>query len=332
MSSTAQLPPPTLDPTVTPPTRASARATPPCMEDLARAELVALLTRLTEDREGSFDTAVPGLSIHRVCNPGTPRHVLQQSAFAVIAQGSKRLLIGDEVYEYDPMHYLVSSVDLPVVAKVSTFSATQPYLGMRLAIDPEELGTLIGDGHLPPIGPMMTADAPRGMYVQRLDATLLDVVLRLLRLLETPRDIPVLAPLVRRELLYRLLMNGQGSLLRQSALKDSQMHRVARAIRLLRERYAQPLRVESLARDLHMSASSLHFHFKEVTAMSPLQYQKQLRLQEARRMMLAGDVTVAMAAHAVGYESTSQFSREYSRLFGAPPLRDKKRWIEEGMV
>lgn len=324
MSSTAQLSPPSLMTTL--PVSVPAA---PSREDPARAELVTLLTRLTGDLEGSTDTAVPGLSIHRICHPGTPKHVLQQSAFAVIAQGSKRLLIGDEVYEYDPMHYLVSSVDLPVLSKVSVFSPTQPYLGMRLAIDPEEIGALIGDEHLPPPAP---ADASRGMYVQRLDATLLDVVLRLLRLLETPRDIPILAPLVRRELLYRLLMNGQGTLLRQSALKDSQLHRVARAIRLLRERYAQPLRVESLARDLHMSASSLHFHFKEVTAMSPLQYQKQLRLQEARRLMIAGDVTVAMAAHAVGYESTSQFSREYSRLFGAPPLRDKKRWIDEGMV
>ncbi|WP_423200612.1 MULTISPECIES: AraC family transcriptional regulator [unclassified Cupriavidus] len=298
------------------------------MEDLARAELVALLTRLTGAAEGALETPVPGLWIHRVTRPGGPQHVLQQSAFAVIAQGAKRLLIGNEVYEYDPMHYLVSSVDLPVVSKVSLFSASQPYLGMRLELDPEEIGALIGDEHLPPPAPM---DATRGMYVQRLDATLLDVVLRLLRLLETPRDIPILAPLVRRELLYRLLMNGQGTLLRQTALKDSQMHRIARAIRILRERFAQPLRVEALARDLHMSPSSLHFHFKEVTAMSPLQYQKQLRLQEARRLMLAGDVTVAMAAHTVGYESTSQFSREYSRQYGAPPLRDKKRWQEEAM-
>lgn len=300
----------------------------PGMEDLARAELVALLTRLTGAAEGALETPVPGLWIHRVTRPGGPQHVLQQSAFAVIAQGAKRLLIGDEVYEYDPMHYLVSSVDLPVVSKVSLFSASQPYLGMRLELDPEEIGALIGDEHLPPPAPM---DATRGMYVQRLDATLLDVVLRLLRLLETPRDIPILAPLVRRELLYRLLMNGQGTLLRQTALKDSQMHRIARAIRILRERFAQPLRVEALARDLHMSPSSLHFHFKEVTAMSPLQYQKQLRLQEARRLMLAGDVTVAMAAHTVGYESTSQFSREYSRQYGVPPLRDKKRWQEEAM-
>jgi len=165
--------------------------------------------------------------------------------------------------------------------------------------------------------------------VNPLGGCLLDVVLRLLRLLDTPRDIPILAPMIKRELLYRLLMNGQGVVLRQSVLQDSQLNRVAKAIRILRDNYAQPLRVEEIARDVHMSVSSLHHHFKQATAMSPLQYQKHLRLQEARRLMLSDDAGVALAAHAVGYESSSQFSREYSRLFGAPPLRDKQRWKEE---
>jgi len=308
-----------------PPGLAPEQLDPPPMP--ARRELVALLARHTGSLEGSIETAVPGLRIHRIMHPGEPKHVIQAAAFAVIAQGAKRLLIGDEAYEYDPMHYLVSSVDLPAVAQVSVASACEPYLGLRLELDTGEIRALISDARLPP---PERGEPSRGLYVHPLDPTLLDVVLRLLRLLDSPRDIPILAPMIKREILYRLLMNGQGALLRQTALHDSQVSRVSKAIRLLREHYAQPLRVDAIARDVHMSVSSLHFHFKEVTAMSPLQYQKQLRLQEARRLMLTGDISVALAARAVGYESTSQFSREYSRLFGAPPLRDKHRWQEEG--
>ena len=159
---------------------------------------------------------------------------------------------------------------------------------------------------------------------------MLDAVLRLLRLLSNPDDIPILAPMIKREILYRLLQNGQGTRLRQIALQDSQTQRVAKVIRYLRGNFARSMRMDSIARDVHMSVSSLHHHFKAVTAMSPLQYQKQLRLQEARRLMLLEDIDVAMAAHRVGYESASQFSREYSRFFGAPPLRDRRRWLEDG--
>lgn len=292
----------------------------------ARLELVALLDRLTGPLEGSIGTGIAGLSLHRVLRPGGPKHAVQRPAFSVIAQGSKRLLVGDEVFEYDPLHYLVSSVDLPVVGQVAVASPTQPYLGLRLEFDAEDIRSLIRDEALPPVS---QPDAARGLYVNRIGATLLDAVLRLLRLLEAPTDIPILAPMVRREILYRLLMNGQGARLRQVGLQDSHTQRIASAIRRLREHYAQPLRVEDLAREVHMSVSSFHHHFKAVTAMSPLQYQKQLRLQEARRIMFAGDVDVAMAAHQVGYESSSQFSREYSRLFGVPPMRDKRRWLEE---
>jgi len=215
---------------------------------------------------------------------------------------------------------------LPMVGKVTMSSPETPYLGLRIDLDTREIGSLIGDEHLPQGIP---SDASRGLFVNRLDITLLDAVLRLLRLLETPRDIPILAPMVKREILYRLLMNGQGALLRQTVLQDSQMNRIAKAIRMMKESFAQPLRVDDIARDVHMSVSSLHHHFKVVTAMSPLQYQKNLRLQEARRLMLADDVSVATASQTVGYESPSQFSREYSRMFGAPPLRDKRRWLEE---
>lgn len=293
----------------------------------ARNELVRLLDRATHGLEGTAPTAVDGLFVHRISHPGGPKPALQQPAFAVIAQGEKRLQIGEAQYAYDPMHYMVSSVHLPVVAQVSGASEPSPYLGLRLNLVAEDVTSLIGDEHLPPPAP---AASGRGMYVHRLDAALLDAVLRVLRLLEAPRDIPILAPMIKREIVYRLLMNGQGVLLRQMALQDSQMNRIARAVRWLREHYAQPLRVETLAQEVHMSVSSLHHHFKLVTAMSPVQYQKQLRLQEARRLIFAADIAVAAAAQAVGYESASQFSREYARVFGEAPLRDKRRWLQDG--
>ncbi len=312
------------------PERSSARDTSLDEADLRllalQRELVSLLARMTVGGEGSIDTAIGGLYLHRITNPQGPKHAVQTPIFAVIAQGTKRLFVGDDVYEYDPMHYLVSSVDLPTVGKVTLSSPDLPYLGLRIDLDTKEIGALIGDEHLPQ---GIASDASRGLFVARLDVTLLDAVLRLLRLLDSPRDIAIMAPMIKREILYRLLMNGQGALLRQTVLQDSQMNRIAKAIRMMKESFALPLRVEDIARDVHMSTSSLHHHFKVVTAMSPLQYQKNLRLQEARRLILGDDVSVAIAAQTVGYESSSQFSREYSRMFGAPPLRDKRRWQEE---
>src|ERR1700712_3494167 len=293
--------------------------------DQARLDLVALLDRFTTNVEGTMRSEVQGLHLHRISRPGGPSHGIQTPALGLIAQGSKRVMVGDDVYVYDPMHYLVSSVDLPVVGQVAVASGEQPYLGLRLDLDVEEITALIRDESLPPA---THADATRGLYVNRLGTPMLDAVLRLLRLLDTPEDIPILAPMIKREILYRLLMNGSGARLRQIALQDSQTQRIAKAIMMLRQNFDQPLRVESIARDVHMSVSSLHHHFKAVTAMSPLQYQKQLRLQEARRLMLIDMTDAATAAHRVGYESASQFSREYSRLFGAPPVRVTRRWRE----
>lgn len=296
------------------------------MLDAARRELTARIDRLTAGIEGTLETAISGLSLHRVAQPGRPKPVMQQSAFSVIAQGSKQLLVGDEIYEYDPLHYLVSSVDLPVTGRVAVASPTQPYLGLRLVLEVDDIAALIRDEGLPA---MRQAEPSRGLYVHRLNPAMLDAVLRLLALLDAPQDIPILAPMIKREIVYRLLTNGQGAQLQQIALKDSHTHRIARAIREIQRNFSQPLRVEALARDVHMSVSSFHHHFKSVTAHSPLQYQKQLRLQEARRLIWVGNHDVAMVAHQVGYESPSQFSREYSRLFGASPLRDKRRLLEE---
>lgn len=293
--------------------------------DRARQELVGLLDRLTTGLEGTMTTAVSGLFIHRIQCPGGPKHAMQTPAFALIAQGSKRILVGDEAYEYDSLHYLIAAVDLPIVAKVCVVNTEQPYLGLRLDLDLKVISELMHDM------PLQTdvAEKSRGLCVQRLGLSLLDAVLRLVRLLDSPQDIAVLAPLIKREIFYRLLTSGQGARLRQIALHDSQTQRIARAICLLRERYAQPLRIEALARDVHMSVSSLHHHFKAVTAMSPLQCQKRLRLQEARRLLFLNNLDVIQIAQQVGYESPSQFSREYSRLFGAAPSHDRKRWLEE---
>ncbi|MDH6169924.1 AraC-like DNA-binding protein [Variovorax boronicumulans] len=295
--------------------------------DEARKELVALINRITGGRDGTVDTPVAGLQVFCISKPDGPKHAFATPALGLIAQGSKRIIMGDDIYVYDPMHYLVTSVDLPVCGQVRLTSDNEPYLGVRLELALDEIGELIGDEKLP-----AKANVPassRGMYVNRIAMPVLEPVLRLLRLLETPEDVPIMAPLIKREIMYRLLVNGEGARLRQIALQDSHTQRIAKAISALRVNYAQSLRVEDMARAVHMSVSSFHHHFKAVTAMSPLQYQKQLRLQEARRQMLMTGTDVASAAHSVGYESPSQFAREYGRMFGAPPLRDKQRWLSE---
>ena len=254
--------------------------------------MLRLLDRMTGTLEGSMETSIDGLHLHRLSQPVGPKPAFQAAALSVIAQGTKLLLVGDEAYEYDPFHYLISSVDLPVVAKVSVASPSRPLPGTAAgpasrghhrAHQRREPAARAAVRHLAraeresagrhAAGRAAAAAAPAGH----------------------PRDIPFLAPMIKRELLYRLMMDGQGAALRQTVLQDSQLNRVAKAIRILRDNYAQPLRVEDIARDVHMSVSSLHHHFKQATAMSPLQYQKHLRLQEARRIMLADDAGVALA-------------------------------------
>jgi len=297
--------------------------------DDARRSLVGMLNRATDGTEGVLRTPITGLSVYRIAHPGGPKHHVYEPALALIAQGSKQVMVGDDIHHYDPMHYLVSSVDLPVIGQVRLGSGGLPYLGVRFTLDVNEIGELIRDERLPPVS---DAGPGRGMCVHRIAAPVLEPVLRLLKLLDTPADIPIVAPLVKREILYRLLMNGEGARLRQIALQDSHTQRVAKAIGFLRAHFAQALRIEEMARDVHMSVSSFHHHFKAVTAMSPLQFQKQLRLQEARRLMLTGGIDASSAAHTVGYESPSQFAREYGRMFGAPPVRDRRRWLAENEV
>lgn len=289
-----------------------------------RAELCRRIERHTPG-EGLFETAIPGLFFARLTQPSGMSRALHNPALCVIAQGAKHVMLADELYVYDALRYLVVSLDLPVCGQVVEASPQMPYLSFRLDFDAAEIADLMLQ-----VGPIETGTqrSARGMFLGRTNDGLLDAMLRLMRLLDTPEDIPVLAPLARQEILYRTLKGEQGWRLGQIALADSQTQRIARAIAWLREHYAEPLRIEEVAREVHMSTSSLHHHFKAVTALSPLQYQKQLRLQEARRLLMSEAVDAATAGHRVGYESPSQFSREYSRLFGTPPARDQRRLRE----
>lgn len=291
-----------------------------------RQELVQLIARCVP-AEGISESAIDGLVLYRSSQPSAITHTLYRPALCIIAQGQKRVRLEDEAFCYDPLHYLVASVTLPVTGEVTLATPEQPYLSLRLDIDPVEIAELIVAAG--PIG-VAGQGSGRGLHVDRLDAAMLDAVLRLVRLLDSPRDIAMLAPLIRREILYRLLCSPQGQLLRDIATDDSQAHRVNRAIEWLNRNYDAPLRIDELARVASLSSSALHHRFKALTAMSPLQYQKQLRLQEARRLMLCENLDVSSAGYRVGYESPSQFSREYSRLFGEPPVRDLARLRNAG--
>jgi AraC-like DNA-binding protein len=286
------------------------------------AELATAIERFAP-RDGVHPTAIERMSLIRASRPGHERvHTVHQPAVCIIAQGSKQVMLGEEVYLYDASRHLVASVDLPVTARVVQATPQAPYLCFRLDLDPGEIASMLLQAGLPAASQRSTS---RGLYLGETCPLLLDAVLRLVRLLETPEDIPALAPLAMREILYRLLKGEHGWRLNQIVTANSQAQRIARVISWLKAHFAEPLRIEDIAREVHMSTSSLHHHFKAVTAMSPLQYQKQLRLQEARRLMLSEDVDAATAGFRVGYESPSQFSREYSRLFGAPPARDQRR-------
>jgi AraC-like DNA-binding protein len=286
-----------------------------------REELAAIIRRNTSE-DGNYATAVGSLFMSRHSQTHQFAPVLAQPALCIMAQGRKEVRLADEVFNYDPLNYLVVSVSMPVTGRVVTVTSEEPILAVRLDIDPAEITALIADA-----GPMGVPTRPtgRGLYVERLDAAMLDAVLRLTRLLDTPKDIAMLAPLIRREILYRLLRSQQGHRLYEIAIANSQSHRISQAIKWLNSHYEQPLRIDDLAKEVNLSVSTLHHRFKAMTAMSPLQYQKQLRLQEARRLMLAEGLEASAAGYRVGYESPSQFSREYSRLFGAPPLRDLAR-------
>jgi AraC-like DNA-binding protein len=289
-----------------------------------RVELAQLLERRTGS-DGRHETAISALRMYRFSHPTERTPVIQEPAVYVVVQGRKQVSIGEETYIYDPSQYLAVSVDLPAIGNVLEASPEEPYLCLTLAVDARELAALIVESGRPT--PRDDHDG-RGLYVNPLQWELLDCFLRLVRLLDAPHDLPILVPLVLRELHYRLLQSEQFGRLAQIAIGDSRLRRVSAALAWIRTHFAEKLEIEALAKRAHMSPSALHSHFKAVTAVSPIQYQKRLRLQEARRLLLAGATSAEAVAYEVGYASASQFSREFTRLFGQPPRRDAERMRE----
>lgn len=271
------------------------------------------------DKSERVETAIPGLLLARRNGPSQPASIMYEPSICVIAQGAKRVQLGGDAIMYDAHHYLVSSVDLPTFVQVIKASPEKPYLGLVLKIDQRGISQLMVDSNLPPPRPQQSS---RGIATAKVTLPLLAAFQRLIDLLDEPTDIPILAPLIEREIFYRLLVGEQGARLRQMASAGSQSQQIARAIDRLKRDFSRPLRVDDMAAQANMSVSTFHHHFRQVTAMSPLQYQKRLRLNEARRLMLTEGCNAATAAFKVGYESPSQFSREYGRLFGVPPARE----------
>ncbi len=294
--------------------------------DKAQANRDELAERIAQTirHEGKIEP-MKGLHFNRSSSPSQSCHGVSIPAFCVIAQGSKEILLGNNSYQYDPMHYLLATVELPIVSQILAASKTQPYLSVRLDLDPILVSSVMVEaGYSSSVNHVDV----KAINVSPLCVNLLDAVVRLVRLLDSPAEIHVLAPLIKREIVYRLLMGEQGDRLRHIAILGGYTHHIARAVERLRKDFNQPLRIESIARDLGMSVSGFHHHFKSVTAMSPLQFQKQLRLQEARRLMLGENLDATTAAYRVGYDDASHFNREYKRLFGIPPMRDVERLRE----
>jgi AraC-like DNA-binding protein len=289
--------------------------------EVALKALGKIIARWTDstDKDYRLTTAITGLSLFRHDQPNEQHTGMYEPSICMVAQGAKRVILGDDRYVYDAHHYLITSVHLPTFVQIIEASREKPYLGLMLKLDQREISQLMVDSNLPPPRPQQSS---RGMATGEVTVPLLTAFGRLIELLDEPKDIPILAPVIQREIIYRLLVGDQGARLRQMSSAGSQSRQIARAIDWLKGNFKKPMRIDDLAAQVNMSASTFHQHFRQVTAMSPLQYQKWLRLNEARRLMLAEKQDATTAAFQVGYESPSQFSREYGRLFGAPPLRD----------
>jgi AraC-like DNA-binding protein len=271
----------------------------------------------------------PGLFFYRAGKTNEPVYAVAEPSLCIIARGSKEVLLGDRCFQYDPAHYLIATMELPVSGRVVEATPQKPYLSLRLLLEPSAVTSVLAESGYVSSQPESN---PAGIDVSVLHEKLLDAVLRLVRLLDDPLEYQVLAAQTIREIIFRLAMGDQRSRLTHIANLGGQSHRMVRAIRLIRQRFDQPIRVDDLAGELKMSVSSLHSHFKAATSMSPLQFQKLLRLQEARRLMLDEDNDAAQAAFRVGYEDAAQFNREYKRQFGLPPKRDADRLKQQSLA
>ncbi|SFR12875.1 MULTISPECIES: AraC family transcriptional regulator [unclassified Paenibacillus] len=288
-------------------------------------ELTGLIERHSL-QNSTKETAVPSLFFYQHSSITEPAYRVYKPSFCVVVQGLKEILLAQERFEYGPSNYLIASMNLPVIGQIIKASADSPYLSLKLEFTQNQILEVLNDCD---IKVTSKDNAKRALFVGWMESSIQDAVLRLARLLDTPGEIPFLAPLYTREILYRLLQGPYGVELAQIAVEGSSTYRIREAIDHIVRNWDQSFRIEDLADTASMSVSSFHRHFKEVTAMSPIQFQKQLRLQEARRILLAESADAADVAFRVGYESSSQFSREYSRTFGAPPRADIKRLKEK---
>ncbi|HHG3166664.1 TPA: AraC family transcriptional regulator N-terminal domain-containing protein [Vibrio parahaemolyticus] len=286
----------------------------------ATQKLAKLIERWTGNAN-QYDTPISGLRFSRWTTPTPPTSYTHNPSICLIAQGRKRVLLGEESFIYDANHFLISSVDLPIIANIIEASEEQPYLGLIMELDLTEISQLIVDSEL---AFTQSKEAQKGIAVGELSESLLDAFVRLAELLDEGQNIKILAPIIKREIFYRLLMSEQGTRLHQIVTAGSHSHQIAKAIDWLKNNFVKPLSVGDLASYTGMSKSSFYTHFRSMTSMTPLQFQKKLRLSEARRLMLTENLDAMAATFKVGYESPSQFSREYSRLFGAPPSKDIK--------
>ncbi|HCE5102598.1 AraC family transcriptional regulator [Vibrio parahaemolyticus] len=286
----------------------------------ATQKLAKLIDRWTGNAN-QYDTPISGLRFSRWTTPTPPTSYTHNPSICLIAQGRKRVLLGEESFIYDANHFLISSVDLPIIANIIEASEEQPYLGLIMELDLTEISQLIVDSEL---AFTQSKEAQKGIAVGELSESLLDAFVRLAELLDEGQNIKILAPIIKREICYRLLMSEQGTRLHQIVTAGSHSHQIAKAIDWLKNNFVKPLSVGDLASFTGMSKSSFYTHFRSMTSMTPLQFQKKLRLSEARRLMLTENLDAMAATFKVGYESPSQFSREYSRLFGAPPSKDIK--------
>ena len=282
-----------------------------------REELVGRIADAV--REDGVVEPLPGVHLARASRQVHGIHSVYRPALCIIAQGAKEIYIGDSRHRYDANHYLLATIELPAIGSIVQASEENPYLSLRLNLDTALVGSIMVETGLQV--PRSQADA-KAIVVSTLDADLLDATVRLVRLIDSPADARVLGPLVKREIVYRLLTGQQGNRLRHFAIVGSHSHSIAKAVDILRKEYDRPVKIEELARELGMSASGFHHHFRNIIDMSPLQFQKQLRLQEARRLMLGESLDAASAGFKVGYGDPSHFSRDYKKQFGVPPARD----------
>lgn len=297
-------------------------------DPLRRSACLAELVRWAEmfaPHDGIHATPIPKLRLIRAAEPSALTHVMYEPAVCLLAQGRKQLLVGDGQVDYDPAHHVVAAHHIPVAGQIVDASPQRPYLCIWIDLDAALLASLLLDGGAAHSARQPGGTVPRGIYAACTSDPLLDAVLRLCRLLDTPQHIHHLAPLLHREIMYWLLAGDDGWKLAQLVTPGTQSQRIGLAIDWLRRHYREPLDMDDVARAGHMSRSSLNAHFKAVTRMSPLQYQKQLRLLEARRLLVADALSAEQAAHAVGYQSASQFNREYARMFGNSPVRDARQ-------